>query len=219
MTKADRPLHLFCGLSVSHVAARAVLPPSAVLHAPIRRGDIPAVVDAEASPGTIAIIDGVFHSQETLTLTEIRRAIARGWTLIGCSSMGALRAVEAEPLGMKGFGTVYRWLRLFRVEDDDEVAQIMNPESFEALSMAMVDVRWHVSRLRRAGVLSREQGKSIVGAVKSHYYPQRTRALLADLVGRCAADGERSARMSPGAEAPKQKDAARLLDALASGAI
>lgn len=209
------PLHVFCGLSVSHAQARMIVSSSTKLHAPIRRGDIPAVVDSESRPGTIAVIDGVFHSQETLTLMEIRGAVAKGWALIGCSSMGALRAIEAAPLGMKGFGLVYRWLRLYRVEDDDEVAQILHPDTFEPLSLAMVDVRWHVSRLRKDGSLSGAQAREIVGAVKSRYYPHRTRRLLVDMVAQHAVI---SAAAWTGMEAPKHRDAVRLLQRLARGA-
>lgn len=186
---------------------------STKLHAPIKRGDIPAIIASEPGPGTIAVIDGVFHSQETLTLMEIRTAAAKGWTLIGCSSMGALRALEAAPLGMRGYGLVYRWLRLYGVEDDDEVAQILHPDTFEPLSLAMVDVRWHISRLRRKGVLSSVQARGIVNSVKSHYYPRRTCRLLSDLVAPHAA-------ISPDAwaraDAPKHRDAVRLLERLTS---
>lgn len=207
-----RPLHVFCGLSVTHAQARLILPPSTRLHDPIRRGDIPAIVDSEPGPGTIAVIDGVFHSQETLTLTEIRDAAGKGWSMIGCSSMGALRAVEAAPLGMAGFGLVYRWLRLYRVEDDDEVAQILHPDTFEPLSLAMVDVRWHVSRLRKQGSLSGAQAGEIVGVVKSRRYPRRTGRLLSDLVAPYAAMAPASWAVD---EAPKRRDAIRLLRRLA----
>ena len=45
---------------------------------------------------------------------EIRSAIQAGWRVIGCSSMGALRALEAAPLGMLGYGMVYRWPDSFK---------------------------------------------------------------------------------------------------------
>jgi hypothetical protein len=147
-----------------------------------------------------------------LTLTEIRDAVEKGWRLIGCSSMGALRALEAAPLGMTGFGLVYRWLRLYCVEDDDEVAQILHPDTFEPLSLAMVDVRWHVSRLRKRGSLSSAQASSIIRAVKSRRYPRRTGRLLSDLVAPYAAMAPASWAIG---EAPKRRDAVRLLHRLA----
>lgn len=181
---------------------------SATIHAPIRRGDIPAIVDSAAEPGAIAVIDGIFHSQETLTLVEIRRAIDRGWAMVGCSSMGALRALEAAPLGMQGFGVVYRWLRLYSVEEDDEVAQTMDPDTLEPLSLALVDIRWQVSRLCRMGVLSREQARRVIGAIKSRYYPSRTRLLLTELVAEHAAV---QFQLPADTEAPKHRDAVALL--------
>lgn len=208
------PVHVFCGLSVSHAQAKSLIARSAVIHAPIKRGDIPAVVDSSPGAGTIAVIDGVFHSQETMTLMEIRSAISKGWALIGCSSMGALRALEAEPLGMRGHGLVYRWLRLFRVEDDDEVAQIMNPDTFTALSLAMVDIRWHVSVLRKKKILSRDQARKILADIKSRYYPHRTRRLLSDLVSQQTCS---SFSLGPDENAPKRRDALQLMRRLGRG--
>lgn len=207
MMIGPKPQHVFCGLSATHAQA-AALAPGAVLHPPVRRGDIPAVVNSESRAGTIAVIDGVFHSQETLTLTEIRDAAARGWTLLGCSSMGALRALEAAPLGMRGFGVVYRWMRLYAVEDDDEVAQTMNPETCEPLSLAMVDVRWQVAALCRGGTISRAQGREILEAVKARYYPERTRGLLTRLVAERVSG---PFALPAGLDAPKRRDALDLL--------
>ena len=172
-----RPIYIFVGAS-AHGAGIAPFVPEIHLRPPVRRYDLGALpVDRS---GTIILVDGIFHSQQSVSLTEIRDAIAKGWIVVGLSSMGALRAVEARPLGMVGFGRVFRWLSLFKVEEDDEVAQILDPDSFEALSDAMVDLRYFLRGLERDGCISRKVRASILRDLKSMFYPKRNLRLILD---------------------------------------
>ena len=168
--------HVFCGPSISRKIVEKSFP-GAETHAPIAGGDLKALVRG-SSPGNVLIIDGMFFQKESVSLTEIKEAIEKGWRIFGSSSMGALRAVEASPLGMIGIGRIYRWLKLFRVEDDDEVAQLVNPSSFNAESLAMVDIRHYIASLVRSKLISTADGRSILGEMKNQYFPYRTKELL-----------------------------------------
>ena len=113
--------------------------------------------------------------------------------------MGALRACEAAAIGMLGFGEVYRWLRLWRA-DDDEVAQAIDPTSFQALSDAMIDIRVFLSRATRLGLISRDIAseaadlqkaklfvdRSIASIIESPLLSAGTRAELTSFVGHSA---------------------------------
>ncbi len=70
--------------------------------------------------------------------------------------MGALRAVEAQPVGMRGMGKVFKWLRLFKVSRDDEIAQVVDPESGFAFTHSLIDLRAWARGLRHNGDLNRE---------------------------------------------------------------
>lgn len=182
------------------------------MHPPIARGDLAALV-RQQSPGSCLIVDGVFYFRESVSLEEIREATAAGWQIFGTSSMGALRAVEARPLGMRGIGAVYRWLKLFEVEDDDEVAQVVHPDTFEPLSLAMVDVRGLVREVAREEKLTRPQARAVIAAMKALYFPERTRTRLTKELSRVAG---RPVILS---ERPtlKSKDARRALQRLLEG--
>lgn len=168
------PLYIFVGASghgcqipsLAHIEVRP----------PVKRFDLGSLPGEKV--GTVLLVDGIFHSQQSVSLTEIREVLAKGWKVIGLSSMGALRAVEARPLGMLGTGRVFRWLSLFKVEDDDEVAQILDPDTYEALSDAMVDLRHFLAKTQRAGCIDLQVRQSIVRDLKSLFYPNRNMDLI-----------------------------------------
>jgi hypothetical protein len=81
---------------------------AAVTHAaPIKRGDLAAVDDYDV----IVILDGEFGQNLSVSPKEILAVLERGKTVIGASSMGALRASELDRSGMIGVGWVYDHFR------------------------------------------------------------------------------------------------------------
>lgn len=170
---------VFCGTSISKREVETISSDWEI-HPPIIRSNLPSI--AVGKPGLVLIIDGYFFNQEAVSLMEIRNALNRGWTVVGTSSMGALRAVECAPLGMIGSGIIYRWVKRFQVEDDDEVAQAVHTDDGTPLSMAMVDIRYCVSRLRRKNLLLGSQGKVIIDCLKSKFFPDRTVELFKSLL-------------------------------------
>jgi hypothetical protein len=96
--------------------------------------------------------------------------------------MGALRAAELKDLGMIGVGRVFELYSEGIIEGDDEVALTYNPESLEAMSEPLVNMRLNLDHAFRAGVISAAQRDSIIDALKAVYFPRRTRQRLLDII-------------------------------------
>ncbi|MGQ4389007.1 TfuA-like protein [Streptomyces sp. SAS_270] len=96
------------------------------LRPPVRRGDLTALKQRE--PGVVVLIDGLFGATMAVTPTECRDLLDAGWTVVGCSSMGALRAADLWPLGMIGIGDIYTLFRLGTLTSDADVAVALSPE-------------------------------------------------------------------------------------------
>jgi len=71
------------------------------------------------------IIDGVFHQEPAVPPREILDVLEDGAVIVGASSMGALRAAECWPAGMRGVGTIYRLYRRGALKSDDEVIGVL----------------------------------------------------------------------------------------------
>src|SRR5476649_2546093 len=99
MIKKNEISYLFIG--PSSYAIQLDLPSNMKVMPPAKRGDIENLM-AEYPPGTVVLVDGTYHSYPAVSHAEIRTAIEAGWTFWGLSSMGAIRAVELAPVGMKG---------------------------------------------------------------------------------------------------------------------
>jgi len=161
---------VFTGLSISHEEASNIL--SADYRAPIKRGDIIKAI--KESPKIIGIIDGVFHHSPAVGHKEIIQAIDNGITVVGGGSMGALRASELDSLGMIGIGYVYESYANGKIESDDDVAVVFNPETHEQLSEALVNIEHKLSLATEKGIINNLQKDEILNIAKSIYYPKRT---------------------------------------------
>ena len=92
---------VYAGPTISADDIRFVLP-SAVVRPPAARGDLLA---ESWHPGDVAVvIDGYFRERRSVGHKEILRVLADGAAVIGTASMGALRAMELAPCGMRGLG-------------------------------------------------------------------------------------------------------------------
>ena len=120
------------------------------VRAPIRDGDLEVLWQTSAPGGGVLIIDGVFGAGQSITLTEIREAIQRGLLLFGSTSMGALRAVEAGPLGMHGLGEIFsEYASGFRTRDAD--VALLHDEFGAQLTVPMVNIELLAVQLERRG--------------------------------------------------------------------
>ena len=115
---------IYTGLSLSFDEAKEILDShddvEVIYKRPIKRGDLGH--DIKENPDIIGIIDGVFHQNSSVGHKEILNVINKGITVVGASSMGALRASELDDLGMVGIGYVYRQYRSGAITSDDDVA-------------------------------------------------------------------------------------------------
>lgn len=144
---------------------------------PIRRGDL-----SDITPGTVvAIIDGVFDQNLAVSPREILDALGHGVTVFGGASMGALRAAEVP--GVIGIGQVYAWYRDRVITRDDEVALLFDPETYEALTVPTVNVRFAVERLARPGTIDRRTAQDLIRAATEIPFSGRTYRAIAERAG------------------------------------
>ncbi|MEN6340930.1 MAG: TfuA-related McrA-glycine thioamidation protein [Methanospirillum sp.] len=162
---------VFLGPSCDEAAARAILP-GAEFRPPAARGDI----EQAAAEGArlIVLIDGVFLQDCAVGHREVLGVLRAGVTVIGASSMGALRAAELDGLGMVGIGEVYRRFRAGELESDDEVALVYDPESGYALSEPLVNIRATLEGAVAEGALSPTDAAAVIEAAQALYFPERT---------------------------------------------
>ncbi|NJO36122.1 MAG: hypothetical protein HC869_26785, partial [Rhodospirillales bacterium] len=150
-----------------HFDGFVLLPPAAC-------GDVAKAVRGGAE--AVGLIDGLFETAPAVWHKELLWALSKGATLLGSSSMGALRAAEMWPFGMKGVGVVYRLYRSGAIIDDDEVALLHGPPEAGCvpLSEAMVNIRATLRRARRLQMITSEAERTIGRTAKSLHYKHRT---------------------------------------------
>lgn len=171
---------LFLGPTLSTREAAGLT--DATLLPPARQGDIYRAVRTYR-PRAVGLIDGAFAEVRAVWHREILWALSQGIHVFGAASMGALRAVELAPFGMRGVGTVYHayqtgtWPGFDEAfEDDDEVAVLHAPHDVGggALSDAMVDLRATLLAAEAAGVVDRPARDTLVMALKRLHFGARS---------------------------------------------
>lgn len=161
---------VFLGPSLDLSAAEKIL--SAEYRPPAKRGDL--LRAAEEGAAIIGLIDGVFHQESAVAHREILAAVKKGVTVVGASSMGALRAAEMDTLGMVGIGEVYRMYKTGELISDDEVALVFDPETGYSLSEPLVNIRFTLKQAESDTILDHDEHDALLAAARSLFYPQRT---------------------------------------------
>jgi len=77
---------------------------------PARHGDVYRAVSL-LRPRAIGIVDGYFQWVPSVWHKEILWALQQGVHVFGAASMGALRAAELAPFGMRGVGRIFEAYR------------------------------------------------------------------------------------------------------------
>ncbi|HSI40912.1 MAG TPA: TfuA-like protein [Xanthobacteraceae bacterium] len=208
---------VFLGPTMPRPEAAAVL--EADYRPPAEQG---ALVRAalEERPQAVVLIDGQFGRVPAIRHKEILWTLAQGIPVYGAASMGALRAAELGPYGMRGHGLIYRWYRRTPLADDDAVAVAMAPVEIggAALGEALVNMRLTLRRAVRAGVLPVALRAPLAAAAGALYFLDRSyENLIAASRGRLPdAALDRLAAWIPGnAVDQKRADALGLLRRLA----
>lgn len=203
---ADTPW-VYVGPSISPSAVAELLP-GARIRAPVVRGDL--YRDRELGGAIFIIIDGVFSHELAVSPREVIDIARDGALVLGASSMGALRAAECWPVGVRGIGLVYRAFRMGVLSSDGEVAVGTDQDNdYRAVSVALVNVRYAVSHAIRRQILDRPSGRRLVDAASRMFYPERQwRAVLREAR---VADGSGELLRFLSAQDIKRRDAVQAL--------
>jgi len=163
---------VFLGPSLSADEARRIVP--ARYLGPAQCGDV--LRARRLSPKVMAIVDGVFASAPSIWHKEILLAMDEGITVVGASSMGALRAAELASFGMIGIGRIFDAYRDGVYTDDDEVALLHGPaeSGYREMSEAMVNIRATVAHAVSTGVICQASGKRVISSAKDTFYQERS---------------------------------------------
>jgi hypothetical protein len=155
-----------------------------VIVPPVKRGDVPRVVQGATRPGVIALVDGYFHfANLAVGHLELRFALAQGWQVWGLSSMGAIRAAEMSSMGVRGFGDVFACFRDDPDFRDDEVALLHEPvEPYREVSEPLVHFRAALADLCSRGWLDETDRRAVVDHLMGLWFGERTIELFRQLV-------------------------------------
>jgi hypothetical protein len=169
-TDARAPMKtiVFSGPSISEAE---VLRLATCTHAPpIKRGDLAGASEYDV----FVIIDGEFGQNLSVTPKEILAVLANGRTVIGASSMGALRASELDRSGMIGVGWVYQYFRRSAIRRDSDVALVYSPFDFKPTTVPMVDLEYWMEQASAAGLIRNRERARLLKIAGSIFFADRT---------------------------------------------
>ena len=191
---------VFFGPSIAESEVRKL---AAVTHAPpIKRGDLAAVDDYDV----IVILDGEFGQNMSVSPKEILAVLESGKTVIGASSMGALRASELDRSGMIGVGWVYEYFRRGAVRRDADVALVYSPFDYKPMTVPMVDVEYWMEQVFAAGLIRGKERAALLKAARTLFFADRTPERLTDALRRAiGSDALDSLLVSSGGTIPNVK--------------
>jgi len=137
---------------------------------PASRGDVER---AAREHDVVLLIDGVFHHDLAPSPKECYAAVSRA-RMFGASSMGALRAAECAPYGFTPLGTIANWYARDVIDGDDEVAVLTHPETHDALSVPLVNVRYVARLACRRGLLGAAERDDFIRRARAIFYADRS---------------------------------------------
>ncbi|MEM6382918.1 MAG: TfuA-like protein [Pseudomonadota bacterium] len=214
MTRATTII-VFAGPTISADAARAVC--DAHVWPPAALGDVYRA--AKLGPKAIGLIDGFFEGVPSVWHKEILWALSQGVAVFGAASMGALRAAELHPFGMRGVGRIFEAYRDGALEDDDEVAVQYGPAElgYPALSNAMVGIRETLQAAASFRLLSTSDSERLIEHAKRLPFGQRRWAAVVEEAENSIGASEARALkdwLPTGGIDPKREDALAMLNAM-----
>ena len=162
---------VFLGPSLPLREAKKIL--RADYRPPARQGDVFKAL--ESRPDVIVLIDGVFESAPSVWHHELLAAHASGVTLLGASSMGALRATEL-PGVIIPVGEIARRFVSGEWNDDAAVALLHADASqgYRAITVPWVNVYATARAVQRKGFLTAAKAQRLVAAAGAQFYQSRT---------------------------------------------
>jgi hypothetical protein len=192
--RADRDVVIFAGPTLASSERARTLAMRHSLRPPVKRLDVAKLILAR-TPAVLVIVDGVFHDQLAVGHAEIRDALRLGWRVWGVSSMGAIRAREMAPLGMKGYGSVFERFVAEPDFQDDEVALLHEPtHPYRPVTEPLIHLRVAIDHLVARHVVGRSAARAVVSELKSRWYGDRTLRGTALALKECAKGGQDALR-------------------------
>ena len=172
MVGGSKVIIIFLGPSLALEEAQRILPQAHFLP-PVQSGDILRVL--RLNPKIIGIIDGYFENVSAVWHKEILYAISKGVRVMGCSSMGALRASELAAYGMMPVGKIAQDYLSGIVNDDDEVALLhgTNPSGYVGVTEALFNIRATLESACQNNIITRNTFDSILTVAKNLHYRAR----------------------------------------------
>jgi hypothetical protein len=169
--KLDAPI-VFLGPTCPADDVLSILPEAMVVP-PVQRGDLYRYRILKHS--LFVIIDGVFGNAPAISPREVIDILADGVTVIGASSMGAIRAADCAPAGAIGIGEIHRLYKRRILSSEDEVAVVYRADQpFPPLSEPLINMRLALHRATRAGLLLSTDAALIISAARAMHYSERT---------------------------------------------
>jgi hypothetical protein len=214
-------IHVYCGPTITFADAASIIP-GASIHPPVRHGDVLRL--GAAAGDTVVIIDGTFFHAAAIRHKEILELIARGVTVAGAASMGALRAAELWRYGMIGIGGIFTQYVQGAIDADDEVAVTYDPGDYRPLSEALANMRDVIIRAVRDGAIRQAEGATLMERARALHFAGRSWQALRNESG-AAGDQAAMERLDkwrashPATESAKYRDAREALRLAAAGAL
>lgn len=200
---------IFAGPSL---AERAPDDAQIVIAPPAAAGDIYVAVKQGAQ--IIGLIDAKFENEQTVRHDELIFALHCGVHVLGAASMGALRAVECAPFGMRGHGSIFEMYRDGLIDGDHEVALQFGPAElgWPNLSVPLVNVRATLDRAVANGNLTGPESEAVLQAASAIYYKDLTWDTVGQRLDDLALRGKLVAILPTGYVDLKAQDAKGLLE-------
>ena len=171
---------LFVGPTLSGISGDFPISDDIIVFPPVQLGSIYKILSQQFS--RIIIADGYFHQVPSVWHREILNALDYGIEVIGCSSMGALRAAELAMFGMQGHGCVFDWFHTGFLDGDDEVAVLHGSQHpYPNFSIPLVNVRFAAQSMTQSGLLTSGESAAITSRVKDQFYAERNTEWIQDL--------------------------------------
>jgi hypothetical protein len=143
---------------------------------PAGRGDVDRLLGAVAAPAAIVLVDGQFQDRPAVGHAELCRALDAGWSVWGCSSLGAIRAWELRHAGMRGCGWVHDQFAQHTDFADDEMALLHFPQPpWFAVSEPLVNLRHALHEVAAAGIVSSRAQAAVLRSLRRLWFGERTR--------------------------------------------
>jgi hypothetical protein len=175
---------VYLGPSLELEKAKKIIP-EATFRPPARQGDIVSDV-INLNPNIVILIDGEFRQNLSPWHKEIVYALQHPGVkaIYGAASIGALRAMELDYLGMIGIGKIYEWYHNGVTEDDSEVAlnYVQRPGgAYDALTVPLVNIRAGVEHYRAEFSDARDVVDQFLKVMQAIHYNQRTVKLCEEM--------------------------------------